>query len=191
MSADTKIEWATKTWGPIIGCEKVSDGCDRCYAVPQSWMRSFNPNPKIADAFEGTAGYNDDGQLDWTGRVNLLPARLAEPLGWKKPEKVFVNSLSDLFYKHVPTSFIARVLAVMALTPQHVYQVLTKRAARMRSVLTDGCMCGDGHTPASTSARRWRGQSPRPTRTGSRASPRTPSRGSGTRSGRCGICGWA
>jgi protein gp37 len=135
MSTVTKIEWADRTWNPMVGCDRVSPGCDRCYAMGVARVRQFNPNPKIAQAFAGTTS-NDNG-VDWTGRVNLLDGRLTEPLGWKKPAKIFVNSMSDLFHKDVPVEFIAKVFAVMALTPQHTYQILTKRHARMRSVLSN------------------------------------------------------
>lgn len=136
MSAQTTIEWADKTWSPIIGCDRVSPGCDHCYAISTARIREHNPNPKIAAAFAGTTKRTDDG-IDWTGKVNLLPERLTDPLRWRKPRKVFVNSMSDLFHKAVPAEFIAQVFAVMALTPQHTYQVLTKRHGRMRSLLGD------------------------------------------------------
>jgi protein gp37 len=136
----TTIEWtrsddgtAGKTWNPILGCDRVSPGCDRCYAMGVARIRQFNPNPKIASAFAGTT--SNDGGVDWTGKVNLLGDRLTEPLGWKKPARVFVNSMSDLFHKNVPDEFIARVFAVMALAPQHTFQILTKRHARMRSLI--------------------------------------------------------
>jgi protein gp37 len=136
MATDTSIEWADKTWSPIIGCDRVSPGCDSCYAIGTARIREANPHPRIAAAFAGTTQRTDAG-VDWSGTVNLLNDRLAEPLGWKKPVKVFVNSLSDLFHKNVPDDFIAKVFAVMALTPQHTYQLLTKRHARMRNLLND------------------------------------------------------
>ncbi|MEU6016917.1 phage Gp37/Gp68 family protein [Streptomyces sp. NPDC047515] len=146
MATDTTIEWADKTWSPIIGCDRVSAGCDGCYAISTARIRSANPNPKVADAFAGTVDRIND-RLDWTGRINQLEDRLTQPLHWKKPRKVFVNSMSDLFHKNVTDDFIAQVLAVIALTPQHTYQLLSKRHARMRTVLTDACTCGNGHAP--------------------------------------------
>ena len=138
MSDNTKIEWAQRTWNPIIGCDRISPGCDRCYAITQANIRAANPNPKVAEAFAGTVHRTDAG-LDWTGRVNVLPERLLQPLSWKKPETVFVNSLSDLFHKDVPDDYIAQVFAVMAAAPRHAFQVLTKRHGRMRSLLnSDG-----------------------------------------------------
>lgn len=135
MSATTRIEWADKTWSPIIGCTRVSPGCDRCYAINTARIRSGNPNPKVSTAFAGTVERTAAG-LDWTGQVNLLEDRLAEPLRWRKGYRVFVNSQSDLFHPAVPDEFIARVFAVMAATPQHTYQVLTKRHGRMRALLS-------------------------------------------------------
>jgi protein gp37 len=136
VATDTTIEWADKTWSPIIGCDRVSPGCDSCYAISTARIRESNPHPAIAAAFAGTTQRTDTG-VDWSGKVNLLQTRLAEPLHWKKPRKVFVNSLSDLFHKNVPDEFIAQVFAIMALTPQHTYQILTKRHARMRSLLNN------------------------------------------------------
>lgn len=134
MATNTSIEWADKTWSPIIGCDRVSPGCDSCYAISTARIRESNPNPSIANAFASTTQKTDHG-IDWSGKVNLLGDRLTEPLRWKTGRKVFVNSLSDLFHKNVPDEFIAKVFAVMALTPRHSYQVLTKRHARMRSLL--------------------------------------------------------
>jgi protein gp37 len=135
MATDTSIEWADKTWSPIIGCDRVSPGCASCYAISTARIRESNPHPTIAAAFAGTTQRTDSG-IDWSGKVNLLDNRLTEPMRWKKPRKVFVNSLSDLFHKDVPDEFIARVFAAMSLTPQHTFQILTKRHARMRSLLS-------------------------------------------------------
>ena len=134
MSDNSAIEWTDTTWNPILGCTRVSPGCDRCYAITQARIRAGNPNPKVATAFTGLTERGEAG-TDWTGRVNLLPDRLVQPLSWRKPRKVFVNSLSDLFHEDVPDEYIARVFAVMAATPQHTYQILTKRHGRMRSLL--------------------------------------------------------
>lgn len=118
MADRTGIEWTDATWNPVTGCTKVSEGCDHCYAET------------IAHRFTGTKAYpNGFG-------VTLRPERLDQPLRWKRPRKVFVNSMSDLFHKDVPDDYIARVFAVMALAPQHTFQVLTKRPGRMRSLLS-------------------------------------------------------
>lgn len=134
MATDTSIEWADKTWSPIIGCDRVSPGCDSCYAITTAHIRTSNPHPGIAEAFAGTT-HKTDGRVDWTGQINLLEDRMLQPLSWKKPVKIFVNSQSDLFHANVPTEFIARIFAVMAATPEHTYQILSKRHARMRSLL--------------------------------------------------------
>jgi protein gp37 len=119
VSATTGIEWTDATWNPVTGCDEVSPGCDRCYA------KTF------AERFRGTEGHYFEQGFD----VVLRPDKLTLPLTWRKPKKVFVNSMSDLFHKDVPDEYIARVFAVMAATPQHIYQVLTKRHGRMRSLL--------------------------------------------------------
>lgn len=118
MGDNTGIEWTDATWNPVTGCDKVSPGCDHCYAE------------SIAHRFAGTPAYPDGFA------VTLRPERLGQPLRWKKPRKVFVNSMSDLFHKDIPDEYIARVFAVMALAPQHTFQILTKRHARMRALLS-------------------------------------------------------
>jgi protein gp37 len=125
----TKIEWTDETWNVVTGCTKVSPGCDNCYAET------------FAERFRGTAGHHFENGFDLT----LRPERLTLPLKWRKPRRVFVNSMSDLFHKDIPDEYIARVFAVMALTPDHTYQVLTKRHGRMRSMLGGPCPCG--HPP--------------------------------------------
>lgn len=115
------IEWTDETWNPLTGCQHVSEGCDNCYAARETSGRLKN-HP----AYEGLA---KDGKF--TGEVRLLPDRLDQPLRWRKPRLVFVNSMSDLFHDDVPDEFIAQVFAVMARAPQHIFQVLTKRPARM------------------------------------------------------------
>lgn len=131
MSDNTGIEWADATWNPVIGCTKVSAGCDNCYAIKTATRMQANPNPKISAAYAGTAAAGE-----WTDQVNLLSDRLTIPLAWTKPRKVFVNSQSDLFHRNVPDRFIAEVFAVMALAGQHTFQLLTKRHGRMRSLLS-------------------------------------------------------
>ena len=130
MSDGTKIEWADATWNPIVGCTRVSPGCDHCYAIRTAHRMTANPNPLVSQAYAGT-----EAGGEWTGKVNLLADRLDQPLKWRRPRRIFVNAQSDLFHKDVPDEFIARVFAVMALTPRHTYQVLTKRHGRMRSLL--------------------------------------------------------
>ncbi len=126
MSA-SKIEWTDETWNPVTGCSKVSPGCENCYAERQALGR-----------LKGTKGYPG---LPWTkanAGVNVQPhpSRLEIPLRAKRPRRYFVNSMSDLFHEEVPDEFLDRIFAVMALTPRHTYQVLTKRAARMREYIS-------------------------------------------------------
>lgn len=120
MSDTSKIEWTDATWNVVTGCEKVSPGCDNCYAET------------FAERWRGTPGHHFENGFD----VTLRPERLTLPLKWRKPKRVFVNSMSDLFHKDIPDEYIARTFAVMALTPQHTYQVLTKRHGRMRALLS-------------------------------------------------------
>jgi protein gp37 len=138
---DSNIEWLRgpdgsrgKTWNPLLGCRKKSPGCDDCYAIVSAHIRASNPHPAIKAAFSGLTIRTKDG-LDWTGKVNLLHDRLEQPLHWRKPQYVFVNSMSDLFYGPVPEDYIAEIFAVMLATPRHIYIALTKEHARMRSLL--------------------------------------------------------
>lgn len=119
--ANSKIEWTESTWSPVTGCTKVSQGCKNCYAE-RMWKRLSAPNMP----YEGRA-FTD---------VQCHHNRLDKPLRWKKPRRVFVNSMSDLFHEDVPDSFIDQVFAVMALARQHTFQVLTKRPARMHEYMT-------------------------------------------------------
>ena len=122
----TNIEWTDETWNPITGCSKVSPGCDGCYAIRDAGRLAGNPNPKIAAAYAGTVA---DG--DWTGKLNLLPSRLDQPLRWTRPRRIFVNSMSDLFHPQVPFEFQCLVFTTMAKAHRHTFQVLTKRPQLM------------------------------------------------------------
>ncbi len=119
MADNSAIEWTDATWNPVTGCTEVTPGCDNCYA------KTF------AERWRGTPGHYFEQGFD----VVLRPDKLTLPLTWHKPRRVFVNSMSDLFHKDVPDEYIARVWTVMAATPQHTYQLLTKRHGRMRSVV--------------------------------------------------------
>lgn len=136
MSTKTKIEWTQradtegKTWNPVTGCDRISAGCDRCYAL--TLARRLKAM--------GSAKYQNDGDPRTSGPgfgVTIHPDALGEPLRWRKPATVFVNSMSDLFHARVPREFVARVFAAMAVTPQHTYQILTKRPERMARMLGD------------------------------------------------------
>lgn len=119
MSDKSAIEWTEATWNPVTGCTKVSPGCDNCYAET------------FAERWRGVAGHAYENGFDLT----LRPERLEQPLRWRRPRMIFVNSMSDLFHEHVPVTFIKRVFEVMARAEQHTFQVLTKRPGRMASVL--------------------------------------------------------
>jgi protein gp37 len=126
MADRTKIEWTRgddgspgATWNPVTGCTKVSPGCDHCYAET------------TAERFRNVPGHYYESGFD----LQLRPDKLDQPLRWKKPRRVFVNSMSDLFHADIPDEYIAKVFAVMALASQHTFQVLTKRPGRMRALL--------------------------------------------------------
>lgn len=127
----TGIEWTDETWNPVVGCSKVSSGCDNCYAIPAA-VRVQRMSPGKVTPYNGTT--TADGS-DWTGEVWNMSSRLQIPLHWRKPRKVFVNSMSDLFHPDVTDEFIAAVFSVMANCPQHTFQILTKRPKRMQSLL--------------------------------------------------------
>jgi protein gp37 len=130
MADKTKIEWTDATWNPVRGCTRVSAGCVNCYA--QSVAARFS-GPGMP--YEGLAERTSRGAR-WTGKVALVEAALTIPLRWKRPRRIFVNSMSDLFHEAVPDAYIDRVFAVMALAPQHIFQVLTKRPERMREYVS-------------------------------------------------------
>lgn len=144
----SKIEWTGKTWNPIVGCSIVSPGCTNCYAMRMAArLEAMAGVSRVGHAVTGmtetlvgpTAHYAGttkrvNGKPVWTGKVALAPERvLLEPLRRRKPTTYFVNSMGDLFHESVPGYWIDTVFAVMALCPQHTFQVLTKRASRMRS----------------------------------------------------------
>jgi protein gp37 len=139
MSTASKIEWTDTTWNPVTGCTRVSAGCDHCYAVKQSYRNANIPATKAR--YEGLTTVNARGARHFNGTIRLQEDRLEEPLRWKKPRRVFVNSMSDLFHEKVPLSFLVKVLAVMALARRHTFQILTKRPQRAASVL-DGLIDG-------------------------------------------------
>lgn len=130
--ASSAIQWTDFVWNPTIGCERVSEGCQYCYAERQAHRNELMGN---RDYF-GLTKQHGDKTVNWTGVVRELPERLYQPLHWKKPKRIFVDSMSDLFHKDVSDFFIGRVLAVIASTPQHTFQVLTKRPERMAPYMT-------------------------------------------------------
>lgn len=130
MSGNTTIEWTQKSWNPVTGCDRVSEGCDHCYAEA------------IATRFGGSKAFPNGFE------VTLHPERLSDPLKWRKSQMVFVNSMSDLFHEDIPDEFITSVFTTMAQAKQHTFQVLTKRPQRMSKIMGRlwVCDCGaDAH----------------------------------------------
>ena len=119
MGDKSAIEWTDATWNPVTGCTKITRGCDNCYAE------------RLAERFRGTPGHPYENGFDLTPR----PDRLHQPLSWRRPRRVFVNSMSDLFHKEIPIDFIDRVFDTMEAADRHVFQVLTKRSSLMKNYL--------------------------------------------------------
>lgn len=126
MSANTTIEWATKSWNPVRGCSRVSPGCDECYAMKFAHRFSGAGKP-----YEGLTTIRR-GKVDWSGVARFIPGELDAPLNWRKAERVFVNSMSDLFHHSLTNEQIAACFGVMAARVDHQFLVLTKRPDRMR-----------------------------------------------------------
>jgi protein gp37 len=124
---DTKIQWATKSWNPTRGCRRVSPGCEHCYAEKQAYRHSGPGRP-----YEGLVELGRQGPR-WTGEARFLDKKLREPLSWPAGQRVFVNSMSDLFFEEFTNEEIAAVFGVMGACPQHDFLVLTKRPARARA----------------------------------------------------------
>lgn len=125
---DGGIAWCDETWNPLRGCSRVTEGCRHCYA--QRVAARFSG---LGQPYEGLATRSP---ARWTGEVRLIEEHLTDPLRWKRPRRIFVNSMSDLFHERVPDEWIDRIFAVMALAPQHTFQVLTKRPERMLAYFT-------------------------------------------------------
>ncbi len=119
MADGSAIEWTDATWNPVTGCTKISAGCDNCYAS------------RFSERFRGVTGHPFESGFDLT----LRPARLEQPLLWKRSRMVFVNSMSDLFHKDVPEEFVSRIWDTMERANWHTFQVLTKRSSLMRDFL--------------------------------------------------------
>ncbi|MCG3112124.1 MAG: phage Gp37/Gp68 family protein [Candidatus Manganitrophus sp. SB1] len=118
MATESHIEWTDTTWNPVTGCSKVSQGCKNCYAE------------RLAHRLQAMGLHRYRNGFD----VTLHEQAINEPFSWKKPRKVFVNSMSDLFHEEIPLEYIQRVFAVMAAVPRHTFQILTKRSDRLREV---------------------------------------------------------
>ncbi|MDI1434666.1 DUF5131 family protein [Polyangium sorediatum] len=118
MSDGSSIEWTDATWNPVRGCTKISPGCKHCYAET------------FAERFRGVPGHPYEQGFD----LRLVPDKLLDPVGWSRSRRIFVNSMSDLFQEQVPESYVQQVFEVMATADWHIYQVLTKRARRLRDL---------------------------------------------------------
>jgi protein gp37 len=121
MASSTEIEWTDATWNPVTGCTKISAGCDNCYAA------------RFSERFRGVPGHPFETGFDLT----LRPERVLQPLGWKTPRMIFVNSMSDLFHKEISKSYIARVFDTMEQADWHIYQVLTKRSSLLQKFINE------------------------------------------------------
>ena len=130
MSENSAIEWTDTTWNPVTGCTKISAGCDNCYAE------------RFSERFRGVKGHPFRTGFDLT----LRPDRLAQPLDWKRPRMIFVNSMSDLFHKDIPADYVSAVFDTMEKADWHVYQVLTKRSSLMQKFVN--ARYKDGKAPA-------------------------------------------
>ena len=130
MADSTAIEWTDATWNPVTGCTKISAGCDRCYAE------------RFSERFRGVPGHPFEHGFDLT----LRPERLKQPIAWRRPRMIFVNSMSDLFHKRVPRAFVDSVFETMESADWHVFQVLTKRSSRLRNYVN--VRYADRPTPA-------------------------------------------
>ena len=119
MGDRSAIEWTDATWNPVVGCTKITSGCENCYAE------------RFAERWRGIPGHPFEHGFD----LVLKPDRLGQPLAWRRPRTIFVNSMSDLFHKDVPTDYVDRVFDVMERADHHVFQVLTKRSPLMRDYL--------------------------------------------------------
>ena len=115
----SKIQWTDETWNPIVGCSRISEGCKNCYAAEtakSARLQQFSQYKSVSK---------------WDGKVEFLESQLIKPLSWKKPKKIFICSMSDLFHENIPDAWIDKIFAVMVLCPQHTFQILTKRPTRM------------------------------------------------------------
>lgn len=128
MSALTKIEWTETTWNPVRGCSRVSPGCEHCYAERMARRLDGPGRP-----YEGLTRSGRHGPR-WSGVVRTVPEAMTQPLSWRKPRLVFVNSMSDLFHENIPDAVVEQVFDTMARADWHTFQVLTKRSTRLREL---------------------------------------------------------
>jgi protein gp37 len=130
MASTTQIEWTDATWNPVTGCTKITRGCDFCYAE------------RFSERFRGVPGHPFENGFD----LKLRPERLTQPLSWRQPRRIFVNSMSDLFHKDIPRPFIDSVFDTMEAADWHTFQVLTKRSSLMVRYLRNRYGAGKSNT---------------------------------------------
>jgi protein gp37 len=132
MAEKSKIEWTESTWNPVVGCTKVSEGCKNCYAERMAGRLAAMGQGQYRAVIKADA---NEKPIGWSGDICCVEKSLEKPLHWRKPRMIFVCSMGDLFHEDVPFDYIDKVFAVMALCPQHTFQILTKRPQRMLEYL--------------------------------------------------------
>lgn len=146
MAGLSDIEWTDATWNPVSGCLMISPGCTNCYAMRMAARLQAMSHP----SYIGTVR-KSGGRPVWTGRVNLIDKALEAPLRWRKPRKIFVNSMSDLFQDGVPTEYIEKVWRVMLEANHHIYQILTKRPDNLKRIADELKLAAAPHIWLGTS----------------------------------------
>jgi protein gp37 len=140
MATQSTIEWTETTWNPILGCSIISPGCHNCYAMSMARrLKGVAKSKQAAGLLAGRLAHyveviGHDGR--WNGEMRLVPEALGDPARWRQPRTIFVNSMSDLFHENLPVEDVRKVCEAMANASHHTYQVLTKRADRMRGLLS-------------------------------------------------------
>ncbi|TNE60231.1 MAG: phage Gp37/Gp68 family protein [Alphaproteobacteria bacterium] len=129
MANNSSIEWTEATWNPVVGCNVISPGCTNCYAMRMARRLESMGQPKYTGTTRITSG-----RAKWNGKIKLDRPSLEVPSTWKTGRMIFVNSMSDLFHDKVPLTFIKQVFKTISDTPQHTYQILTKRAERLEEL---------------------------------------------------------
>jgi len=130
MASKSSIEWTNSTWNPLAGCSRVSEGCKNCYAIAMASRLASMSQEKYVGLTEKRAS-----RIDWTGKIHVDRANMYKPLSWKKPQFIFVNSMSDLFHENAPEEAIIEIWNVMKEAHWHVFQTLTKRPQRMLQLI--------------------------------------------------------
>jgi protein gp37 len=133
MAGQSSIGWTEATWNPVVGCTAVSPGCTNCYAMEQAARQ----RRLGTERYHGVTRVSG-GRAKWTGKVVVAEEVMQDPLHWREPRMIFVNSMSDLFHDRLPDETIARVWQVMKAAPQHAYLILTKRPERMLTFMRSG-----------------------------------------------------